>query len=199
MGKLLSNKKGFGAVSLLVFATILVVIGVGGWLVYRQTKKEPSKTTNTGQQSQTNNSTTSSDPSEGGKYLVIKEWGVRAKNPSQVSLEYAIDTGSKSARFTSKELVDADSSPGCGISGPTNHGGGIISRYLPTDMVHLPDEDKPASEVAADLMANGQAVKVGDYYYIYVGEQGLCGPNTELQQQTETGVKALLKTLEVIR
>lgn len=56
---------------LLGILAVLLISGVSyaGWQAWQD--KQTTKNPNTTQQNQTN------DPSEGGKYLVIKEWGVR--------------------------------------------------------------------------------------------------------------------------
>lgn len=59
----------------LVILAALVLVITFGWVIYAQTKDEPKKNTPTSQNQ--SNQPTANDPTEGGKYLVITEWGVR--------------------------------------------------------------------------------------------------------------------------
>ena len=66
----------------MVGVAILGLIGLAGWLFYFNKSNQGGTNTtqdNTNQQTQTNN-----DPSEGGKDLVIKEWGVRFELPEEL-------------------------------------------------------------------------------------------------------------------
>ncbi len=68
----------------------IVIIGLGGYFAWQhsQDKKNSSEIpSNTAQQQSTTPSTSAQkkdDPSEGGKFLVIKEWGVRFKLPESL-------------------------------------------------------------------------------------------------------------------
>src|SRR3989344_2382139 len=61
---------------LLLIATI-VAIGFGGWKYWQNRDAEQTKTT-------PNNSQKANDPSEGGKYMVIEEWGVKFLLPEDL-------------------------------------------------------------------------------------------------------------------
>lgn len=91
---------------------ILATIAVGGILVFSGYKifgDNKTKTTqkNSAQQATSGQSSSqkpASDPSEGGKYLVIKEWGVRFLYPSKVatnSLRYDYNTENQGEGLTS--------------------------------------------------------------------------------------------------
>ncbi len=88
----------------------IVIIGLGGYFAWQhsQDKKNSSKTPSTATQRQSTTPNTSAhkkdDPSEGGKFLVIKEWGVRLPYPDSardVGLQYSLDTENQSQGLTS--------------------------------------------------------------------------------------------------
>lgn len=58
----------------------IVIIGVGAWYIWGKDSNSDSTTSQT-QNKQINQS---QDPSESGKYLYIKEWGVRAVLPQEL-------------------------------------------------------------------------------------------------------------------
>jgi len=74
---------GFGAVEVLVIVAIVLGLGLGSWTVLHKDKKDqvsPIPTKTSSQSAKQPN--TQTDLSEGGKYLVIKGWGVRTALPA---------------------------------------------------------------------------------------------------------------------
>jgi hypothetical protein len=79
------KSEGFSAVAIVIVTVVLVALGATGWYV-AQPKNNKKETNNNTQQT---NPTTSpkqkaTDPSEGGKYLVIREWNVRVLLPDSL-------------------------------------------------------------------------------------------------------------------
>src|SRR6266511_4038746 len=85
-----NRQKGFSALAVIAIVAVLAAVSLIGWYVWNKNKKtEPGKTTTS--QTTQNKQT---DPSEGGKYLVIKEWGVRFPLPEELrgDVTYGIAT-----------------------------------------------------------------------------------------------------------
>lgn len=70
------NQNGFSPLFVLLIVLVVGAVGFGAWYVINQ-KDENTATNQTTQTESVTESEPVSDPSEGGKYLVIKEWGVR--------------------------------------------------------------------------------------------------------------------------
>jgi hypothetical protein len=103
----------------LLIITLAVIICAGGWVAFSKSTKAPV-TKNTNQHHTGSNIKTTSDPTENGNYLVIKELGVRFRLSNQLKnkLSYKLvgnstDTTSSDAIFESKELVDATGDATC--------------------------------------------------------------------------------------
>jgi hypothetical protein len=125
---------GFSAVTLILALVIILGIGGVGWYVWHSRQTKP--TTNTPSSNNTpNEETPVADQSEGGKYIVIKEWGIRIplSEELQSDVKYGVFTfsnGDQTIYFASKkitahspggacDLVPQSDSAGQGISGGT--------------------------------------------------------------------------------
>jgi hypothetical protein len=94
--KLSSN--GFSVVEVVVALLVVAALGLGGFFVRQHNKPKANINQSAGnsgsdlQPPKADNQYKASDPSEGGKYLVIKEWGVRFPVPKDLEgkLEYAL-------------------------------------------------------------------------------------------------------------
>lgn len=81
---------GFSAVGILIIIFVVAAVGAGGWYVWNKNKDNESVNKNNDATAQTNTSNqdnkprVQTDPSEGGKYLVINEWGVRVALPDNL-------------------------------------------------------------------------------------------------------------------
>ncbi|MFE3858188.1 hypothetical protein ACFXPN_44525 [Streptomyces griseorubiginosus] len=120
MTKKLSTN-GFSVVEVVVVLFVVAALGVGGFFVWQKThdknKTSDTKTQTTDQKTDTNTdeNTEPADPSEGGKYLVIKEWGVRFPLPEQLrgDVDYSLNEkvldefGIERMDFTSKSLTSS--------------------------------------------------------------------------------------------
>jgi hypothetical protein len=79
------HSQGFSAVEVVIVLVIVIAAACGGWYVWTHNHKNDSNKSNKPAQNTNNQNNqqhqTTSDPSEGGKYLVISEWGVRVLLP----------------------------------------------------------------------------------------------------------------------
>lgn len=210
-----SRQSGSGVLEILLVLVVVGAIAVGGLLVWQHQMK-PSKSTaatvNTSQSSATHQDTSTTQPKpDTTKYITLSEWGIKAKADSKLTLRYKIDpTYPDNALFTSDELTTADSNAGCGIepsddgTGHTiyNHGGGVIGRRKPNELLYAKEiAPYTAEQYATDpKYADGRAniTEVGDYYYFYYHEQGPCEDKDQLQEQTEDAVRNLLQSFQPI-
>ncbi len=82
-----TNEKGISVPLVLLSVCLVAVLAIGGWFIYQKNQNDRkltgvSQETPKGNQPSNNLPAKSADPSEGGKYLVIKEWAIRAPLPS---------------------------------------------------------------------------------------------------------------------
>lgn len=84
------SEKGLAHLGLILGAIfVLVAIALGGWYVWQKNKAGDRQSVDRPNASQTTHNTGNqnkkpTDPSEGGKYLVITEWGVRFELPEEL-------------------------------------------------------------------------------------------------------------------
>lgn len=97
------SSRGFAHLGLVIGIVIVVAaIAFGGWFVW-DTNKDNNKQQNS---SQSNNSQNQpSDPSEGGKYLVIAEWGVKIPLNDEIREAYYTLSSDSTSEYVS--LYDA--------------------------------------------------------------------------------------------
>ena len=96
------SSTGFSVVAVVGIIFAIAVLGFGGWYVWQKNKQTTTQDqTNTAhtqnnakKPNQTGASTQAADPSEGGKYLVVTEWGVRFLLPEELrgDAHYAYST-----------------------------------------------------------------------------------------------------------
>ena len=80
----IQSQKGFGAVGTVAIVLVLAILAFAGWYVWQKNnKKDASKPNGQTARNETKkpDEQKPTDPSEGGKYLVITEWGVRFPLP----------------------------------------------------------------------------------------------------------------------
>ena len=81
------NQKGLSVVEVLVVIVIVGLLGAVGWLVYDRQKskisEQPATLSSDQQKEETPKQETKADPNEG--YLVVKEWGLRFKAPTNLT------------------------------------------------------------------------------------------------------------------
>lgn len=141
MKKIDTQQRGFATVLVAVVLILLVGLGCAGWFVWQRNKKGTtssySASTNTQTINNQSNQTTPPDPTEDGKYLVIKEWGVRFLLPQALrgDVEYGIfnaTNGDQYAYFASRKVSRLHGPNTCGLeemndSSGSGVFGGLIS------------------------------------------------------------------------
>ena len=109
--KSMMGDRGNIAAIVLVCLAFVAVAGFSVWhFVSKKPAVQPTSVTHSTPKTSTNNNAPA-DPSEGGKYLVIKEWGVRATLPAslQGKVTYLLDESHNSKDpDTGLELASAD-------------------------------------------------------------------------------------------
>lgn len=200
---------GFSVVGIVVIVLVIAAIGLGGWYVWNKNKndeaanKKNSSATQNNANNQSDNTKTQTDPSEGGKYLVINEWEVRIPIPSELmgQVEYGIrknvqlndratneseEIFGEVAYFTSKELASAPSSA-CRIDPEKDLWGGVVSISRSTEKPY------PFSEI------HGKNID-GEWYRGLKGNGGLCytTSNGEKENALINAIRDAVKDLEVI-
>lgn len=99
-----NSQSGFSVISLIVTILVITGIGLAGYYVWHKNHQQDDKQTTSKSESQSTQKSgdqrQASDPTEGGRYLVIKEWGVRFPLPQdlQERITYQL----------SEELTDED-------------------------------------------------------------------------------------------
>jgi len=103
-----SKEQGFGTVPIVLAVAVVCLIGGVGWYVWQQAQKRGMQASSTtGQNNQAGKNNNSTDPSEGGKYLVIREWGVRFRLEEMAkgqALTYKYD-GSDSSNVNHSDIA----------------------------------------------------------------------------------------------
>ena len=181
-----------------IFITILVIASIGslGFGGYKYQHRNDNNAVNDG----TNNTQKTNDTSEGGKYLVIKEWGVRFKlHPDLVGdLDYGLSTSKdflteipvELAHFSSKTISDIPGSNcdlfvdsnGSGISGGT---GNMLERIKTTN---LNDQYK-------NTFKSSSVLRLDDYWYYRLGSKGSCIGGSEHEQLESDISQKILNSL----
>ncbi|HSW36744.1 MAG TPA: hypothetical protein VLG37_00030 [Candidatus Saccharimonadales bacterium] len=156
--------KGSSAAIALIIILVAAIISFGGWYVWQNNKTEPTPKTN----QTTKKTTKTTDPSEGGKYLVIKEWGVRFKLPQdlQGGVTYGISVASSGDKETAWFEVDKIAKlPGsnCRLSDAKTVGNsgkeGGIGVYLARTPEKVPDNQ------TSFYYGPATNIHIGNYWY----------------------------------
>ena len=90
------GQKGFSVVEVVVVLAMVAVLAVGGFFVWQKNKDDSAKKSDA-KTSQSEEEP--SDPSEGGKYLVIEEWAIKLPLNDDIAEAYYT--------FSSDDLADA--------------------------------------------------------------------------------------------
>ncbi len=165
--------------AVVVICLVLALVTALGWIFYQNfIAKEPSKKDTellvVKKDSDTKPQATS-DPSEGGKYFVVKEWGVRMPGIEGDTLSYKLQDGSNAdsggIEIFSKKLSDGDSK--CASYGL------VMGRG--TENVRL-----------FDSTYGKQGTKAGSYYYMAPAANQYCSEKPDLASYE----KKLIEQLE---
>lgn len=186
--KILSSR-GFAATTALLITVVVAAIGATGWYVWATKHDKPTsssvKSTPT-QKDKAAKKVQSSDPSEGGKFLVISEWDIRIPLPQslQGDITYGLranaSTHSEVASFEVGQLVNI---PGnnCKLSTESDGGksGGIGNMLI-----------RQPTALAAPAGAGTPVYtsQDGTYAYYATGLKALCIASSEYESlQLQTG------------
>ncbi|HJP96370.1 MAG TPA: prepilin-type N-terminal cleavage/methylation domain-containing protein [Candidatus Saccharimonadales bacterium] len=99
------TKNGFSVIEVLIAILVVIILAAAGYFAWQKTKKDDDSakksTTNTSQtdkkDANKSNTVQTADPTEGGKYLYIKEWGVRAALPADLHGKVSYQLGDKTS------------------------------------------------------------------------------------------------------
>jgi hypothetical protein len=121
------QSRGFSVIAGVLAILVAVLVGVGGWYIWQKNHQDTSKHPSASSLTHTKTST-QSDPSEGGKYLFIKEWGVRFPLPEALKgdVKYGIFTfknGDQAAYFASKAIASKSAHGACDLHPVTDSSG----------------------------------------------------------------------------
>lgn len=124
MTKVYKNESGFSVVEAILIVVIVALIGVVGWLVYKNHHKTTHvNTTNTSvtqpTMSTSTKSTTTTTPVQTAKYLAVAQLGIKIPlNSTIADLSYSWDPSQSDAWFGSAKLGQESISPqsNCGIT-----------------------------------------------------------------------------------
>lgn len=200
-------QKGFTTIEVLLLLIILAIIGGTGYYVWHS-RQQADQTLNTASNEtsavKVNNQSKSGTAST--KYFTISQWGVRAPQSGDITLEYAIVKGNGGpdyAKFSSAQLDKIGNT--CKTSADY---GGIIDRYSSSEHFLVGDggvdSGKTAAQYATTLQA-GTYAHVGDFYYFYESPQALCPDiqsndtnGQKVQSDTQAAVKAVVTNLQQV-
>jgi len=175
-----------------VIALIILLLAGGvaaGWYFWDKNYNQPT-TNNT----QTNKQT---DPSEGGKYLYIKEWSVRFKLPDSLrsDIYYVIETlrsesgtavDSEAARLASHSL---DNLPGSNCKLIINEQKSV---YGGMQLTISRSKDKLASDVLPSYTDANRQLGDGYYYSLSYGHAS-CADSPEAEQRQIEIIQQLIE------
>jgi prepilin-type N-terminal cleavage/methylation domain-containing protein len=184
------TKDGFSIIEVLIVILVVVVLAAVGFFFWQKAKKndtaKQSATTAQSSKQDMNKSgarETKADSTDGGKYLYIKEWGVRYLLPDDLrgQVNYGIaSVAGTSAYSASFEVFSLNAIEGnnCNLI-KTDEG---IGGGTGVQLIRSPGVD--------DEGGAGQPIyisKDGKYYFYVIRPKGLCTPTT-VTEQTELAV-----------
>jgi hypothetical protein len=120
-----TKQSGFSTIVVIVGIVLIAGLALAGWVVWHtsQSNSANKANTNTTQGAPKASKETPEqpvDPSEGGKYLVIKEWGIKIplQNEYRNDVEYGLYTRSDNSQtiyFASKKIAAKSENGQCGL------------------------------------------------------------------------------------
>lgn len=165
-----TNQQGFSVLEGIVIALVIVLLALGGWWVWHQTKKDEPKPSSNGSQTEGQSEPQPQDPSEGGKYLVITEWGLRFLLPEELrgDVKYGIFTfnsGDQSAYFASKKIASRSPGGTCDLASQSEtYGQGVAGGTIAVSRSTTKPED-----------IDQRSFSTGSYWYtVDFGNGGEC-------------------------
>lgn len=153
----------------LVLVILLLVLGIGGGILYSTNKKDTPKSQTP--QTQITQPPPLTDPSEGGKYLVIKEWGVRFLLPEDLRGDVS---------YISRNNQEIETFA-------------IVSRSVDLE------DCAPIAITRTQKVGFGN-LKIGDHYFDFLKAPAACDSQENIRQkkavEMQNKIHSLLSTLE---
>lgn len=209
------SSKGFAPVLVIGGLLIAVTLGISCYFVWQHSKENGNKTTASTSQSIQSKSSSSADkttdPTDGGKYLYIKEWGVRFLLPQDLQsdiyyLESKNSIGLEGASFASKKLDALVGDGSCAIS--VSADGMPSGSGLNATLGRIDPEHPGQMTMEAYRSQSTYVGKVGSYEYYYANDTEnppitCTTENHPTQNDVETHIsnelKAAFKTIETVK
>jgi hypothetical protein len=197
-----TKQSGFSTVFVIVSIVLIAGLAIAGLTVWHNSSSANKASTNSGQNTPEVSKETREQPvdsSEGGKYAVIKEWGLRFPMPdgeTADSIQYELDESptteagimGRSVKFTSRKLTEATPAV-CKI---TKNSWGGTQNALEVGLTASEGYDLDHGEF---YVAIG---KINNYYW-YKSKQSTpginCATNTPLQQTVDLLEKSYFNNL----
>lgn len=187
------NQRGFAILEgFLILIIIVVVAGVGWYTIH--TKHQTDKILSQADKISQNTPVSSTKMNSAGSnqtttsYLVVKEWGVRFKTSSVTNdAEYLIKD-EHTLYLTTKRYTALAAT--CGLNGRT----GYIARGVAGYSI-LAGRPIQSDTFEGKLLA----VKIGDYYYEWVGPQAPCtNPDNKSAQTYQAAIVDMAKSVQAV-
>lgn len=169
------RERGFAHLGIILAIVIVAAVAFGGWYVWDK-NKDDGKPNDSKNSSQTNNQNgETSDPSEGGKYLVIEEWGVRFELPEDLrgDVEYGIFTSASGEQSANLAIGEIDRLPGSNCQlreandpGESGKYGGVVSAQK--------SQKPPAQYSQGPAFGYDSEVQIGGYWYYVFSMRDAC-------------------------
>jgi hypothetical protein len=194
------NQGGFSALILIIMLVLMLAVGGITWYIWNQNKAQGTNQAN-------NNSTTEEpqndqtpnlepvDPSENGKYLVIKEWGVRFELPEELrgDVKYGIETtnNKQTAWFEIGSIAELPGSS-CKLmpvsdAGSSGYIGGI-GVFVTRSAVQVTGQDA--------LMSRSETNITGNWYYVFPMRDGCIGLSGTNSEEADNFTKRMVQAAE---
>jgi len=198
------SSKGFTAIETTIVILVVAVLAFGGWFIWSKTRKKDNTSTNSTttqnqNQKNANKDQQTTDQSDGGKYLVIKEWKVRL--PLSESLrgdaEYGIflqNNGDQIAYFASKKVAAKTTTGDCGLTETSDSNGhGMFGGAMALSR----SASKPSDDENPELIFQ----KDGYWYTLGFANGGACyegdtGAETGIFKSAMTAAARALESIE---
>lgn len=194
------NQNGFSPLFILLIVLVVGAIGFGAWYVLKQDNKQTSTTTEQTAPSESPQTQQPTDPSEGGKYLVIKEWNVRAlQNATLGTLTPKIGT----TEYGNQEVILlADLSKLLPANCAEMSDDWRIILVRPDDPSPVPSDETSAGPIKtkdSPSIPNESVIKVGDNYYLRFYPRYSCeGASHTQMNMIDDAFKNVFHSLEAI-
>ena len=204
MYKYSKNENGFSVVEVILIFVIVALIGVVGWLAYKDhgnTTTRYTATTSSNNAIIARKTPSTSTSTSNIKYLTISQWGVKAPYISTDTLTY-IMSATNLATVVSKNMSD---NYGCTGTNNLPSGAGGISRNIANNIAQVMTM-RPETYAQLAQQDSADYKQVGSYVYGFTRDQAACSnktlggtPGETAQVNAENFTNSLLPKLEAIQ